>query len=656
MSVNSQTTNDGITYTNQATFFSPNVPFFLRNGEVLIDPVFKDSIIIQSEFLNETATIVNQDKNSASVEPTTGLKEVLVMKNRETTAVRANGAVYIKGNVSNAVKPTSVGLLACNVSDITPSAQLTVSNDIFNNTRVNLLAPTRLQIGINPPYMMSAASRGLSNQMLIGTEAKVLGLIGDIEIGDNGVVKIETNTKVENDGISTGDLQTGGTQAFMKRNLNTGTFGVTEIGQSKGYFSVVGGIENQAYVFGRNKVNIGCETVPAGATNNAITYDGTATSIVNTPGVTTHFWAQDFQRVASFTSTITTNATVTNVTVTGNLNVNGLTVDAINTNTLDVNTSAFINDISCNIINGTPIANPFTAFVPTGVIFPIASATYANGAVPPVGYLYCDGASYAIAAYPSLSAALGTTYGGVPGVSFNVPDMRAGKTIIGGVMYNNGASFQIINAAANMLNYSVNSILVDGNQYGTNFRNFNLKPALGNVYTGPGLRPGYSFTVINGTGTRYNIIESLGAPFGNNARGPEYNLFLTDVPIDASDRAVIGALNGGINVFTSPTDDLLFNSSISLLPNVKAGSNNNYLNYTQRPTEVGGTTYTVFRGGVGAPSGGSFAAGDPNIGVRSEYLNALGNYTDAFNNNIRNPVSSNIPSAYSYAMMYIIKT
>lgn len=49
-------------------------------------------------------------------------------------------------------------------------------------------------------------------------------------------------------------------------------------------------------------------------------------------------------------------------------------------------------------------------------------------AVPPVGWLNCDGASYLVAAQPTLFAVIGYTFGGA-GANFNVPT-TAGFSII----------------------------------------------------------------------------------------------------------------------------------------------------------------------------------------------------------------------------------
>lgn len=43
---------------------------------------------------------------------------------------------------------------------------------------------------------------------------------------------------------------------------------------------------------------------------------------------------------------------------------------------------------------------------------------------PPTGSLLCDGSVYSNATYPALAALLGNTFGGTPGSTFGVPDMR----------------------------------------------------------------------------------------------------------------------------------------------------------------------------------------------------------------------------------------
>jgi len=56
--------------------------------------------------------------------------------------------------------------------------------------------------------------------------------------------------------------------------------------------------------------------------------------------------------------------------------------------------------------------------VPVGTVI-----TYA-GVTPPEGWMFCDGRSLNRDAYPELFAALGTTFGGDWGTTFNLPDAR----------------------------------------------------------------------------------------------------------------------------------------------------------------------------------------------------------------------------------------
>jgi hypothetical protein len=101
---------------------------------------------------------------------------------------------------------------------------------------------------------------------------------------------------------------------------------------------------------------------------------------------------------------------------------------------------------------------------------------------------------------------------------------------------------------------------------------------------------------------------------------------------------------------------VLADNNPNLLPDTRASVNNIYLNYSQRATEVGPTTYNVLQGGVTAAAGSAWRAGDPNLVAQSPYLNSLPSYTDFNNTPQRNPVGTATPSAYSYAMAYIIKT
>jgi len=79
---------------------------------------------------------------------------------------------------------------------------------------------------------------------------------------------------------------------------------------------------------------------------------------------------------------------------------------------------------SLSSINGVAY-NP-TGGSPTGAVIMFAAAN------APTGWLLCDGSSYSSTnpIYAALYAAISTAYGGTPGATFNVPDLRA-KTIFG---------------------------------------------------------------------------------------------------------------------------------------------------------------------------------------------------------------------------------
>ncbi len=64
------------------------------------------------------------------------------------------------------------------------------------------------------------------------------------------------------------------------------------------------------------------------------------------------------------------------------------------------------------------ISAPGGSLVPPGVIMAWPAA------VPPAGWLVCNGTSYSAASYPALFSVIGTTYGGGAG-TFLVPDLRA---------------------------------------------------------------------------------------------------------------------------------------------------------------------------------------------------------------------------------------
>ena len=81
---------------------------------------------------------------------------------------------------------------------------------------------------------------------------------------------------------------------------------------------------------------------------------------------------------------------------------------------------------------------PFTSVPPGAVI------AFAGAGTAPLDYLLCDGKEYQRAEYPTLFAAIGTTYGFSSQLTFKVPDLRA-RYVVGagaGVAYQDASAAQ----------------------------------------------------------------------------------------------------------------------------------------------------------------------------------------------------------------------
>jgi len=92
-------------------------------------------------------------------------------------------------------------------------------------------------------------------------------------------------------------------------------------------------------------------------------------------------------------------------------------------------------DIGASIakITGLTTVNgqPYPPISPGGGV-PVGSVIMFAGANAPAGFLICDGTSYSSTdpTYSALYASISTAYGGTPGATFNVPDLRT-KTVFG---------------------------------------------------------------------------------------------------------------------------------------------------------------------------------------------------------------------------------
>jgi len=700
-------TNDGITYTNQATFFSPNQPYFIRNGAVQTNQIFQYTITIQSVVNNEETVIQARDYQLGP-DTQTGVLGGTIIRNIEynpAPGITSSITSAISASFNSATQEGSVALYARNINNnVLQNPQLEVTKDRNGNEAVNAYCPIDIEQGIVTPYRIRTDGGGGTDRLQIGLKSTMVATNrGDIEIYNNENVYIERNTIVNplelyiqsNDNNSRNTIKPSSITATYQGNKITALE------------SVFNGLTRQGTLFAAQRLDVETELTNAPANRNrAVRYDGLATRV--TPGLygeTYNYWPNNYTDIiratgnptgitVPFEAQIQTatlfNCNVSNIAtipvVNGNVRFNSTVTHATSTimNVANVSTINVITNLtaastittSLSATNGT-ITNldatnaqltnlnglPVTpgSFVPTGCLLPWAPAVYTT-TTPPAGYLFCDGTVYPNGSFPALAALMGTTYGGTAGVSFAVPDMRFGKSIIGGAV--NNATFQVTNVQPGVpysqvlgLN-NATSVNVGGIEYGTTNRAMYIKPnpTTGFVYTGPGLRAGYSFFLNSGSGQTYTIIDTLAAPFGNNAYGPAYMLFLLDTPMNGTDVAAISQTTTFITVIPGVGPGIDPNTNTQYLPAVKAGSKNDYLNYTQRATEVGAIQYTVFRGGVRGQNGAGDYMGEPNVGYSNQYLNGLGSYQDYNNNALRSPAGSNIPSAYSYAMGYIIKT
>lgn len=72
------------------------------------------------------------------------------------------------------------------------------------------------------------------------------------------------------------------------------------------------------------------------------------------------------------------------------------------------------------------------AYIPTGAILMLAApySTLSSSDLASLGLLKCDGTLHLVAAYPELYTVIEDTYGGIPGLNFNVPDLHSQKLTI----------------------------------------------------------------------------------------------------------------------------------------------------------------------------------------------------------------------------------
>jgi microcystin-dependent protein len=127
----------------------------------------------------------------------------------------------------------------------------------------------------------------------------------------------------------------------------------------------------------------------------------------------------------------------------------------------------------------SPGAGPLEE-LPLNVLFPSGICVPFAGAVAPVGWLLCYGQAVNQADFPSLYAAIGTTYGAGPGpATFVIPDLRG--VVIGGKSNMGGADRGNLPSGGTLGNYTGAWYSATGgfNMSGTNNLNFGNLPLQG---------------------------------------------------------------------------------------------------------------------------------------------------------------------------------
>lgn len=72
------------------------------------------------------------------------------------------------------------------------------------------------------------------------------------------------------------------------------------------------------------------------------------------------------------------------------------------------------------------------SYIPTGAILMLAApyTTLSSSDLASLGLLKCDGTLHLVSTYPELYSVIEDTYGGIPGLNFNVPDLHTTKQSI----------------------------------------------------------------------------------------------------------------------------------------------------------------------------------------------------------------------------------
>jgi microcystin-dependent protein len=121
-----------------------------------------------------------------------------------------------------------------------------------------------------------------------------------------------------------------------------------------------------------------------------------------------------------------------------------------------------------NWINTTTTTTTTTSVENTNIIGEIIA--YQGTSLPSANWLWCDGTSYDINLYPDLYNLIGINYGGVEGVSFQVPNLL-GKTPVG----SDATNIYTTSYAGSSVSSGGNKTM-SGNQLATHSHSISISP------------------------------------------------------------------------------------------------------------------------------------------------------------------------------------
>ena len=400
-------TVDGATFLNATTIYGA-----LNSGAITAPSIAVSGVISGGSLTTPTANIPNLTStnatltnitagtlttNSATVAGSLQAQTLTVAgitaSSINTSTIQASGAAAVNSlSVNGAITSASLSTQSVNTGKISATSQITAPSANISNltsTNANVTNVAASQLSTNSATV--AGSLQAQTLTVAGITASSIDTSTIQASGAAVVNSLASNGAITATSLTTQAVSTGTINAAIQ--LTTPTV-VTDS------LTVVNGITAPT-------LNITASTTLTG--NTVIT----SANINSLASQTANF--------SNLTATISAlSDSLGNIVRDFDSDVN-LASDSNNRLPTQAAVKAYIDSAISNVLNtlSTDMARVTAGLTPTGII------TWFAAQNPPVGFLVCNGQNYSIQQYPNLYAVIGTTYGGVPGVSFSVPDLRA---------------------------------------------------------------------------------------------------------------------------------------------------------------------------------------------------------------------------------------